>query len=54
VCPNDPHEFDYVSTEGHGLDCTKVDLVHNVPPNMAKDKPYAFNEGYLNDYYGFA
>jgi len=49
VCRNDPHEFDYVSTEGYGLDCAKVNLVDHLQLSIVKDKPYAFNDGYLCD-----
>jgi len=43
VYANDPHEFDYMSIEGHGLDYVKVDLVKKLPPSIVKDKLYAFN-----------
>ena len=48
-CPNDPHEFNCVSTEGHMFDYTKVDLVNNLPPSIVQDEPYGFNERYLSD-----
>jgi len=53
VCQTDPNEFDYVSTKGPGLDCVTMDLVENFPPGIVKDKPYAFNKGYLSDYCRF-
>ena len=54
VSPNDPHEFDYVSTDNHGLGYCAVDLVNDLPPSIVKDKPYDFSEGYLCDYHRFA
>ena len=54
LCPNDPHLLDYMSTEGLGLDYATVDFVANFPPNIVKDKPYASNEGYLNEYCRFS
>jgi len=42
VYPNNPYEFDYVSIEGHGLDCAKVNLVENLPPSNFKDESLCF------------
>ena len=44
VCLNAPHKLNYVSIEDLSLDCAKVDLAANLPPIVAKDKHYAFNE----------
>jgi len=54
VFPNDLHLLDYVSTEGLGLNYAMVDSAANLVPSRAKDKPYAFNKGYLSYYYRFA
>jgi len=42
ACSNDPHEINYVSAEGHGLDCAMVDLVDSLPSSIVKDKLYGF------------
>jgi len=41
VCPKDPDVFDYVSIEGHRLDCPKGDLVDHLPASIVKGKQYA-------------
>ena len=49
VYPGNLLEFDYVSTEGHGLDCARVDLIKNLPPSAVKDEPHTIGKGYLSD-----
>jgi len=39
MCRNDPHGFAYMFIKGHRLDYAKVDLVENLPPNVAKTSP---------------
>ena len=46
---NDPSSFSYPLFEGLGLDNVKVD---SCPPNIVETKPYAVNEGYLNEFAG--
>jgi len=50
---NHPLVFYYESFEGHRLDCVKVNLVENLPPNIVKDEPYAFDESYLSNWCSF-
>jgi len=50
VCPNDPSSFNYDLFRHQGLDSVKVEPL---PPCTIKDEPYAVDEGYLSDCYGF-
>ena len=43
---NDPSSFSCVSFEGLGLDNDQEDLI---PPTIVETKPYAVDEGYLNE-----
>jgi len=46
--------FDLVSTKGPNLDYAKAEFAAPIPPSITKDKPYAFNLGYLSDSCKFA
>ena len=50
MSPSDPFSFDCVLFKGSGLDDVTVD---SLPPSIVEDEPYAIDEGYLSNCYGF-
>ena len=46
--------LDHESTKGKDVNYVKVDLVAHLPHSIAKDMPYAVNEGSLCVYFRFS
>jgi len=53
MSPNDPYILNYASFKGHGLDDKMGDFTESIPPNIVKNKPYAFDEDCLSVTIGF-
>jgi len=49
----DPFVFEYVASEGLGLDYARVKFSAPMPPSVTIDEPYATNEASMGDYCRF-
>jgi len=51
---SDPRMLHHESFKGNGFCYARVDLIKNLSPSIANDKPYIFYERYLSDCCRFA